>query len=412
MIKKINKIIKGYRELQQIVAQNTAEIASLKDTLNDKDAQINNLMTHISNIENSVMKTFYIFEYKYWENKMLTNRLLYDEYLKRREKYYDQDFKPLVSIIIPVYNGSNYLQYAIDSALNQTYKNIEIIVVNDGSNDNNETRKIAKSYGAKIKYIEKENGGVSSALNTGIKNMKGDYFAWLSHDDLYYKNHIEVNIEYLRHCNNKNIIPFTCFDFIDSEGKVKMHDTVSAGIHVYDYKLTLYTHYSCILRGEVNGGNVLIPKEAFAECGYFEEGNRITQEKDMWNRLLKKYTFINIPIITYSIRSHNEQVSNTSGNTLIQTKDKIIDIINNMTDEEMIKESGSVDKFYLDLYTHYSNNSLNDLADEMLKRYNNCIKKRINNPLFYCVNTPFGVSIINKIFSSSPVFSIYINQKV
>ena len=69
----------------------------------------------------------------------------------------------LVSIVIPVYNGANYLSEAIDSALAQTYKNIEIIVVNDGSKDDGATEKVALSYGDKIRYFHKENGGVSSA---------------------------------------------------------------------------------------------------------------------------------------------------------------------------------------------------------------------------------------------------------
>lgn len=100
--------------------------------------------------------------------------------------------KPLVSIVIPVYNGENYLEEAIHSALNQSYENIEIIVVNDGSTDN--TENIALKYKDKIKYFKKENGGVSSALNLGIKNMTGEYFSWLSHDDLYYEDKIERQI--------------------------------------------------------------------------------------------------------------------------------------------------------------------------------------------------------------------------
>ena len=79
--------------------------------------------------------------------------------------------KPLVSIVIPVYNGSNYMREAIDSALAQTYENVEIIVVNDGSTDDGETDRIARSYGDKIRYFAKDNGGVSSALNKGIKEM-------------------------------------------------------------------------------------------------------------------------------------------------------------------------------------------------------------------------------------------------
>lgn len=67
-----------------------------------------------------------------------------------------------VTIIIPVYNGSNYVREAIDSALAQTYKNIEILVVNDGSTDEGATRDICLSYGDKITYYEKKNGGVST----------------------------------------------------------------------------------------------------------------------------------------------------------------------------------------------------------------------------------------------------------
>ena len=89
---------------------------------------------------------------------------------------------PKISIIIPVYNGSNYLQEAIESCLQQTYKEYEIIVVNDGSNDSGKTRAIAQKYDKQIRYFEKENGGVSSALNFGISKMEGDFFAWLSQD--------------------------------------------------------------------------------------------------------------------------------------------------------------------------------------------------------------------------------------
>ena len=81
--------------------------------------------------------------------------------------------------------------------MNQTYKNIEVIVINDGSNDNNKTENIALSFNNKIKYFKKENGGVSSALNLGIRKMNGDYFSWLSHDDLYETDKIKKQIEYI-----------------------------------------------------------------------------------------------------------------------------------------------------------------------------------------------------------------------
>ena len=105
---------------------------------------------------------------------------------------------PLVSIIIPVYNGSDYLRTCIDSALAQTHPAIEVIVVNDGSTDDGKTAAIATSYGKRIRYVEKENGGVSSALNRGIEEMSGDYFSWLSHDDVYAPTKIERQLAVLR----------------------------------------------------------------------------------------------------------------------------------------------------------------------------------------------------------------------
>ena len=89
--------------------------------------------------------------------------------------------KPLVSIIIPVYNGANYLREAIESALGQTYGNCEVLVINDGSNDHGETEREALKFGDRIRYFKKENGGVASALNLGIRKMRGEYFSWLSH---------------------------------------------------------------------------------------------------------------------------------------------------------------------------------------------------------------------------------------
>ena len=97
--------------------------------------------------------------------------------------------QPLVSIVIPVFNGEDFLDEAIKSAINQTYRNIEILVINDGSTDG--TEKIANKYEKQIRYFYKENGGVASALNLAIKEMKGEYFSWLSHDDYYDPSKIE-----------------------------------------------------------------------------------------------------------------------------------------------------------------------------------------------------------------------------
>ena len=96
-----------------------------------------------------------------------------------------KDISPLVSIAVPVYNGSNYMRDAIDSVLTQTYSNFEVLVINDGSQDGSATEDIAKSYGDRILYFSKPNGGVASALNRALEESKGEYFCWLSQATSY-----------------------------------------------------------------------------------------------------------------------------------------------------------------------------------------------------------------------------------
>ena len=130
----------------------------------------------------------------------------------------DRGTKPKVSIVIPVYNGSNYLQEAIDSALAQTYSNMEVIVVNDGSNDDRATEKIALSYGERIRYFYKPNGGVATALNLGIEKMTGEYFSWLSHDDMYLPDKIEQEIVCLQRLRDFHAVIAEGYQVVDTNG--------------------------------------------------------------------------------------------------------------------------------------------------------------------------------------------------
>jgi hypothetical protein len=102
---------------------------------------------------------------------------------------------PLVSIIVPCFNQAQFISETLDSVLGQTYKNWECIIVNDGSTDN--TEQIAKDYCAKdrrFKYIFKQNGGLSSARNTGIRETRGDYLQFLDSDDLLLADKIEIQL--------------------------------------------------------------------------------------------------------------------------------------------------------------------------------------------------------------------------
>ncbi len=208
---------------------------------------------------------------------------------------------PLVSIIIPVYNGANFLKDAIESALKQTYKNVEILVINDGSKDHGATDKIAKSYGRKIRFFSKKNGGVASALNFGIKKMQGDYFAWLSHDDLYLPQKIAAQVKCLD--GNPKTILYSDFEL------------VGPGIeHLSNARLKYPKNdfvYSLIVNRFIHGCTVLIPKNAFKEVGTFDETLQNTQDLDLWFRFLAHgYSFKHIAEILVKSRVHPGQGSN------------------------------------------------------------------------------------------------------
>ena len=222
-----------------------------------------------------------------------------------------KEFKPKVSIVIPVYNGADYLKESIDAALSQTYDNLEIIVVNDGSKDNGKTEKVALSYGNKICYYNKENGGVSTALNYGIKKMTGEYFSWLSHDDKYSKTKISDSVELLskfKDTDRLTLIAFTGGTYIDSESKnIKPFPVLFQESRVYNGLDVI----QIMLKGNtLNGCCMLIPKAAFEKCGGFDETLRYNQDALMWDVIFTSgYNLVSDNKSNVMYRLHRNQTS-------------------------------------------------------------------------------------------------------
>jgi glycosyltransferase involved in cell wall biosynthesis len=109
--------------------------------------------------------------------------------------------KYLVSVIIPAYNAASFIEECINSVINQTYKNIEIIVVNDGSIDDTET--ILKSYTDKrLRIINQKNKGCSAAKNKGLEFARGVFVQYLDADDILSEDKIEIQVKALKENNN------------------------------------------------------------------------------------------------------------------------------------------------------------------------------------------------------------------
>ncbi|MBX9727173.1 MAG: glycosyltransferase, partial [Rickettsiales bacterium] len=252
-------------------------------------------------------------------------------------------FTPKVSIVIPVYRGEDYLREAIDSALAQTYPNIEVVVVNDGSNDEGATERIALSYGDRIRYFSKPNGGVATALNMATEQMTGEYFSWLSHDDLYVPEKVATQVAYLATLTDEaraRAVVYSDYSIFTTDA----NDTTLVAVQNvsaedFRYRLTLTSF--------VHGCTLLIPKAAFAAVGTFDAALRTTQDYDLWFRMAVYYDFYHIPEALVKARSHAAQGTVA----LSDIAKKECDILHahftqNLTQMELLRSHASVSIAY------------------------------------------------------------------
>jgi len=266
--------------------------------------------------------------------------------------------EPKVSIVIPVFNGSNYLADAINSALGQTYKNIEVVIVNDGSDDGGKTESIALSYGNRIRYFSKKNGGVASALNMALDKLTGEYFSWLSHDDLYEPEKIEIQMKKLAEGNINNKVILFCDYSLFSNSPLDCIEIKLKSITPEQFKYWLIT--TCSL----HGCSLLIPMHAFQECGNFNEHLRHTQDYDLWFRMSMKYKFVHIPYCLVKSRQHSEQDSiKMAGSAHYEHENLYFNFILQLSSKDLcLNEFGTESRAYAFLAKTMTSRSLNKAA--------------------------------------------------
>lgn len=208
---------------------------------------------------------------------------------------------PRVTVVMPVYNGGRYLSRAIASVLAQEYSNFEIVIVNDGSTDEH-TARIAQAFHEanpdRIKYIQQENGGVAVALNTALEVATGDFFCWLSHDDLYYSDRLKSQVEYYEQFGLADACIFSNFSLIDAESKKISGPFLGADIFLSIPELSL-------LHSGINGCGLLVPMAIMKRYGQFDTSLRYTQDFDFWGRILQNHPFVyqNTELVLYRIHA-------------------------------------------------------------------------------------------------------------
>ena len=208
--------------------------------------------------------------------------------------------QPLVSVILPTYNRAWSLKTAMDSVLFQDYPNIELIVIDDGSEDH--TQKLLQAYKNKILVLSQENAGVSAARNRGIEKSRGDFIALLDSDDAWDRRKISCQIDFFK-ANPKALICQTQEIWIRNHKRVnpKIKHEKPSGM-IFEQSLNL-----CL----VSPSAVMMKKEIFEQKGYFNENFLVCEDYDLWLRISST-----LPVFLidkpYTIKNggHKDQLSN------------------------------------------------------------------------------------------------------
>lgn len=222
-----------------------------------------------------------------------------------------------ISVIIPVFNGEKTIAKTIDSVLHQSFTDLEILVINDGSTDS--TEQVVKSFqDSRIKILSYSNAGLSASRNRGIEQASGDFVSFIDADDLWTEDKLQAQYESLMQ-NKKAVVAYSWTNYIDANNKI-----IKAGMKVtFEGDVFARLLVSNFLE---NGSNPLIYRHVFNNVGGFDESLKAAEDWDMWLRLAAEYEFacVQKAQILYRV-SHNSMSTKLKQQELASLKvvDKI-----------------------------------------------------------------------------------------
>jgi len=205
---------------------------------------------------------------------------------------------PTVSVIIPTYNRAHLVGRAIQSVLNQTYQDFELIVVDDGSTDN--TEEVVKGFNdARIRYIRHdENKGLPAARNTGIEAARGEYIAFLDSDDEWLERKLEKQIALFEQLDSQvGVVYCRWYVMDDDTGFVRRGNRPAHRGNVWHH----------VLKGwGIQPSSAVIRRECFDHCGAFDESLPFWGDSDLWFRIAQQYHFDLVDEFLYIIHYHSQ----------------------------------------------------------------------------------------------------------
>jgi len=211
--------------------------------------------------------------------------------------------KHSVAVIIPCYNAAKYIGKALDSVLNQDYKHLEIVAIDDGSTD--ETKKILESYAPKIRALSHPNNanlGQAASSNLGIAETKSDLIAFLDSDDMWYPNKIEQQVKIFEKYSDVGLV-YTNGYVIDGNDNI-LYKLFSDSFQ--EENISRRILLKCYIR---TPSSVMVRREALEQIGLFQPYLRNGQDHDMWIRLSEVTKFYYLPHFLTAYRKYPGQIS-------------------------------------------------------------------------------------------------------
>ena len=264
-------------------------------------------------------------------------------------------FHPKVTIVIPVHNGSDHLDEAIDSALAQTYRDIEVIIVDGSSSKSGLAEAITRSYGDSVKHIGQAEGGLAGALNAAITCMTGDVFTWMSHGELHLPNKVAAQVSYWNEIGKRDAVLVSDADLIDENGRVV--DTQR-----WPYDRFVRSPMLLFMLGCVNSCTIFIPVNILKEVGPFDISLVYTYDYELWNRVLSRYEIFHQPEALVAHRSDFGSGSRKLGE-VVEANALWMRLIDERSEIERVQMSGSSFRFYSEMAEWLGNTTIRYAAD-------------------------------------------------
>lgn len=242
----------------------------------------------------------------------------------------DRKDNPLVSVVIPLYNGEKFIRECLESVYQQTYRPIEVIVVDDGSTDR--SPEMVREFPGEKKLIRIPNSDVSHARNVGVENARGELIAFLDQDDKWLPEKIEKQVKLFRENPDVDLIFTDLIKFYPSGKRHHAPDKHRLALSLTDENL----FSQLVIKNVLMPSAVMVKKESFLAAGAFDPEFRTCGDYEMWLRMAArgmKFCYLPEPLTLY--RQHGE---NTSRQAEVMYRDRIKAIEKTFTDEQLTEQ--------------------------------------------------------------------------